>query len=488
MRIAREAGYTTGMVAHYFDTKQDIIIAALRLILRRIEERLTPDAAGERPDLLTLLTEALPVDEKRYIECAFWMAFWGQVSADKRLKRINAWLHREYLRLFERCLARGWAEWRQWTAAVREQVLRSVVTFINGVTASAVASRPEWPAARQIAAAAAAARAAARLGQQQHQPRRRSRGAARQPPEEKPMDFALTEEQQLIIKTTRDFVRQELVPHEREVEDTGGLREELWRELQGQGDRRGPVRRQHAERGRRRRSRCGELGAVREGARPYQLRPAVLLRSAPLEHPARLRGRAARTLPATRGARRACRVPGDDRAAGGLRPAQHEDHRGAGGRGLRHQRHQAFHQPRRSCRLRHPVRRQRRGGVPRAASAGSSPRSSSTRALPASRYGPVTATSRTAVTPTASCSSPIAACRSPRCSARCTADSRSPTPGWERRACRWRRTALDARSARSRRHGSGRSIGCSSGSRSASSRASPSSSPTWRSSCARRSC
>jgi len=45
------------------------------------------------------------------------------------------------------------------------------------------------------------------------------------------MDFALTEEQQLIIKTTRDFVRAELVPHEQEVEDTGVLREELLREL-----------------------------------------------------------------------------------------------------------------------------------------------------------------------------------------------------------------------------------------------------------------
>jgi acyl-CoA dehydrogenase len=45
------------------------------------------------------------------------------------------------------------------------------------------------------------------------------------------MDFALSEEQQLIIKTTRDFVRQELVPHEREVEASGGLREELRQEL-----------------------------------------------------------------------------------------------------------------------------------------------------------------------------------------------------------------------------------------------------------------
>jgi AcrR family transcriptional regulator len=154
VRIAREAGYTTGMVAHYFDTKQDIIIAALRLILRRIEERLTKPAgegsSSSSSDLLTLLSEALPIDEQRYIECAFWTAFWGQVSADKRLKRINAWVHREYMRLFERCLEEGWAIWSQLAAATREQVLRSVVTFINGVTASAVASPSDWPAARQV--------------------------------------------------------------------------------------------------------------------------------------------------------------------------------------------------------------------------------------------------------------------------------------------------------------------------------------------------
>jgi TetR/AcrR family transcriptional regulator, transcriptional repressor of bet genes len=152
VRIAREAGYTTGMVAHYYDTKQEIVIAALRLILRRIEERLTrPVREGEAaPDLLTLLTEALPVDEHRFIECAFWTAFWGQVSADKKLKRINAWVHREYMRLFERCLAQGWPAWAQWSPAVRDQLLRSVVTFINGLTASAVASQSDWPAAKQI--------------------------------------------------------------------------------------------------------------------------------------------------------------------------------------------------------------------------------------------------------------------------------------------------------------------------------------------------
>ena len=46
------------------------------------------------------------------------------------------------------------------------------------------------------------------------------------------MDFSLSEEQQLIIKTTRDFVERELYPHEKEVEETGVLRPELQRELQ----------------------------------------------------------------------------------------------------------------------------------------------------------------------------------------------------------------------------------------------------------------
>lgn len=45
------------------------------------------------------------------------------------------------------------------------------------------------------------------------------------------MDFALTEEQEMIVKATRDFVREELMPHEQEVEQTGELRPELLREL-----------------------------------------------------------------------------------------------------------------------------------------------------------------------------------------------------------------------------------------------------------------
>ena len=149
-RIARAAGYTTGMLAHYFESKQEIILAALRLILLRIEQRLTRERSGPETTLLDVLSEALAIDEQRAAECAFWMAFWGQVSADKKLRRLNVWVHREYLRLYERCFAEHWPEWQHWPVAVRDQVLKSVVTIINGLTAGAVTSPRDWPASAQV--------------------------------------------------------------------------------------------------------------------------------------------------------------------------------------------------------------------------------------------------------------------------------------------------------------------------------------------------
>src|SRR5450432_574934 len=149
-RIARAAGYTTGMVAHYYDSKQDIILAALRLMLLRIEERLTREREGGEANLLDVLSEALAIDTQRFTECAFWMAFWGQVSAHKKLKRLNAWVHREYIRLFARCFAEHWPEWLEWPQPTRDQVLRSVVTVFIGLTASAVTSPSDWPATMQV--------------------------------------------------------------------------------------------------------------------------------------------------------------------------------------------------------------------------------------------------------------------------------------------------------------------------------------------------
>ena len=45
------------------------------------------------------------------------------------------------------------------------------------------------------------------------------------------MNFALTEEQQMIVDTVRGFVETEIYPHENEVERTGIVPKELGQEI-----------------------------------------------------------------------------------------------------------------------------------------------------------------------------------------------------------------------------------------------------------------
>jgi AcrR family transcriptional regulator len=149
VRIAREAGYTTGMIAHYFDSKQEIILAALRLMLRRIDQRLARPAQADST-LLEVLAESLPLDAQRTTEAAFWIAFWGRMSTDRSLKRINTWIHGEYTRLYGRCLEEHWPESHGWSTDVRDEVRRAIATCLNGLTADAVISPSEWPAERQL--------------------------------------------------------------------------------------------------------------------------------------------------------------------------------------------------------------------------------------------------------------------------------------------------------------------------------------------------
>ena len=94
------------------------------------------------------------------------------------------------------------------------------------------------------------------------------------------MDFALSEEQRMIVKTTRDFVENELFPHEAEVERTGELAEELRQKLKAKALEAGLyAANMPAETGGGR-SRYGDLGALRARARPGQLCPALELRRA----------------------------------------------------------------------------------------------------------------------------------------------------------------------------------------------------------------
>src|SRR4051794_316316 len=68
--IAREAGYSHGVLAHYFDTKDDILLAAQRLSHERIDARYEDEISGvDAIDALrAVLHDNLPEDDQRALE------------------------------------------------------------------------------------------------------------------------------------------------------------------------------------------------------------------------------------------------------------------------------------------------------------------------------------------------------------------------------------------------------------------------------------
>jgi hypothetical protein len=146
VRIAEAAGYSTGMIAHYFDSKQEIINAALRLTLRRVEQRLNEPHAS----LFDVLSQMLPLDQPRAMEASFWMAYWGQVPSDPYFKRLNVWVHRQYAVLYERCFEQHWPEWAAWPVSVRRVVQGAIVTFVDGATVNTALFAKEYSTERLL--------------------------------------------------------------------------------------------------------------------------------------------------------------------------------------------------------------------------------------------------------------------------------------------------------------------------------------------------
>ncbi|WP_433378802.1 TetR/AcrR family transcriptional regulator [Streptosporangium sp. CA-115845] len=78
--IAKEAGYSNGVLTHYFADKDDIMLSALRSSHRRIVERLRGKLAGLTglAALRELLLDNLPLDEERTRESGLEVGFWSR--------------------------------------------------------------------------------------------------------------------------------------------------------------------------------------------------------------------------------------------------------------------------------------------------------------------------------------------------------------------------------------------------------------------------
>ncbi|MFC4008101.1 TetR/AcrR family transcriptional regulator [Nonomuraea purpurea] len=89
--IAKEAGYSNGVLAHYFADKDEILLSALRQSHQRIRARLTGKVEGVTglAALRELLLDNLPLDAERTQESRLEVSFWSRSLASDRLAEVQ---------------------------------------------------------------------------------------------------------------------------------------------------------------------------------------------------------------------------------------------------------------------------------------------------------------------------------------------------------------------------------------------------------------
>jgi AcrR family transcriptional regulator len=79
--IAEETGWSTGVLAHYFTDKEDILASALQLSHERIVARWDEKLAGLQglAALRELVLDNLPLDDERELETRFHFNYWTRL-------------------------------------------------------------------------------------------------------------------------------------------------------------------------------------------------------------------------------------------------------------------------------------------------------------------------------------------------------------------------------------------------------------------------
>jgi AcrR family transcriptional regulator len=145
-RIAREAGYTTGVVTHYFRDKRELMAFAFGLVVERSTSRMAGAAAEAGAE--GALAQLLPLDEERRRETTVWLALMGASLSDPELA---AELRRRYRLAREATLP----VFREALVEARvgdpDDSADELLAVVDGITVDALTDPERFPPGRQMA-------------------------------------------------------------------------------------------------------------------------------------------------------------------------------------------------------------------------------------------------------------------------------------------------------------------------------------------------
>lgn len=150
--IAREAGYSTGIIGHYFESREDVLVAALGYVMDNTTKRMAELATMHRGLKATheLSGELLPLDKQRTRENRVWLLYGAEAIYEKRLRKVYVMYDDQVRNLLRTTLEQAITDGELSKAVDPELEANRLLALSDGVSLQALFDRDYWTNERQI--------------------------------------------------------------------------------------------------------------------------------------------------------------------------------------------------------------------------------------------------------------------------------------------------------------------------------------------------
>lgn len=149
--VAKEAGFTTGALTHYFTSKDHVLIEASECSARMVRPRM--EKAEREADALIALRkvvgESLPISPKARGYWRIWVGFWERASYNADVARVLRERYDEWTGRLAKIIRRAQAEGRVPRAVDPESAAQEIVAIVDGIGVQVLLGRRRLSVARQ---------------------------------------------------------------------------------------------------------------------------------------------------------------------------------------------------------------------------------------------------------------------------------------------------------------------------------------------------
>jgi AcrR family transcriptional regulator len=148
--VAQEAGWSIGILQHYFKSKDDLLRYSIA-DPAWVDGQMASAQAGGQPTLRSLLAQVLPATDAMRGMWRIWMAFWVWRPSDPAWEEERLKRQRRFRRWCTRLVAEAQAAGALPASLDPEAEGDRLAVLIHGLSVEAVLDPGDWPPEKQHA-------------------------------------------------------------------------------------------------------------------------------------------------------------------------------------------------------------------------------------------------------------------------------------------------------------------------------------------------